>query len=124
MPVLPSGRRVDFSLDRFHALLGQMDPAEAQRTVAALHSPDDLLFVMDVVQYHADSGKPFFSGHIAAEFATYVLEWSLADQDALADWIESPAARFGRAEAIDSIRGDLPEPVASVAQRSALLQAA
>ncbi len=104
MPVLPSGRRIEFSLDRFHALLGRMELAEAQKTVAALHGPDDLLYVMDVVQYHADSGKPFFSGQIAADFESYVSDWNFADQDALAEWIESSSARFYRAEAIDSIR--------------------
>lgn len=127
MPVLPSGRRIDFSLDRFHALLGRMDLAEAQRTVAALHSPDDLLYVMDVVQYHADSGKAFFSGQVVADFESYVLDWSIADQDALAAWIESPDARFHRAEAIDNIRdlmAELVEQHAEAKPKARFLQAA
>lgn len=109
MPVLPSGRRVDFSLDRFHALLRQMEPTKAQKIVASLVEPNDLLFVLDVVQYQADTGKPFFSGHIAADFESYAIEWSHADQDALAAWIESPTATYYRAEAIDEIRGIVAE---------------
>ena len=109
MPVLPSGRRVDFSLDRFQAMLGRMPVAEAEHTIANLNSPDDLLFVTDVVLYRDDSGEAFFSGLLAADFAAYAGEWSFQDQDFLADWLESSSARYHRAEAIDSIRDMVAE---------------
>lgn len=41
MPILPSERRVEFSLD-FHSLLRQMNPEEAQAVTASLEEPDDL----------------------------------------------------------------------------------
>ena len=51
MPILPSGRRIEYSLDRFHALLARMPLPDAQRTVTALKEPNDLLYVLDVVEF-------------------------------------------------------------------------
>jgi hypothetical protein len=120
MPVLPSGRRVEFSLDRFHALLSRMTVAEARKTTAALREPNDLLLVMEVV-YFDEAGNPFFANTIAANFESYVLDWPLEDQDALAAWFESESATYYRAEAIAQIHG----MVAEVAERNiSLLQAA
>jgi hypothetical protein len=115
MPVLPSGRRVEFSLDRFQAMLGRMPVVEAEQTIAKLHGPDDLLFVADVVLYHNDSGQAFFSGHLATDFEAYAAEWSLQDQDALAEWLQSDDALYYRAEAIDQIR-DMVAEVANLAE--------
>lgn len=120
MPMLPSGRRVEFSLDRFHALLARMPLAEAKKTVAALREPNDLLYVMDVVEF-SPAGNPFFANKIAANFETYAITWSHEDQDALGAWIESDSATYFRAEAIANIHGT----VAQVEERSfSLLQAA
>jgi len=124
MPVLPSGRRVEFSLDRFQAMLSRMPVAEAEHTVANLHSPDELLFVADVVMYHDDSGQAFFCGHMAADFEAYAADWSLADQDALAKWIDSDDARYYRAEAIDSIRGMVAEVIDRETRFEPMLEAA
>ena len=118
MPVLPSGRRVEFSVDRFHAMLAQKSLSEAQKIASSLQDANDLLYVMDVVQFHPESGKPYFSGHLAANFESYVGGWTAADQEALAAWLESDAARYYRIETIDAIRG----MVAEVADRQALTQ--
>ncbi len=120
MPVLPSGRRVEFSLDRFHALLSRMPLAEAKKTVSALKEPNDLLFVMDVVEF-TPSGEPYFSNRIAANFETYAIYWTFDDQDALVAWIESESATYYRVEAIANIHG----MVAEVEERAIpMLQAA
>jgi hypothetical protein len=118
--MLPSGRRVEFSLDRFQALLSRMPLTEAKRTVSGLRDPNDLLFVMDVVEF-TPSGEPYFSNRIAANFDTYAIYWTHDDQDALAAWLESDSATYFRAEAIANIHG----MVAQVEERSfRLLQAA
>lgn len=120
MPTLPSGRRVEFSIDRFRAMLSRMPVLEARQTVAALREPNDLLYVMDVVDFTPD-GQPYFANRIAADFASYAIDWSHEDQEALAAWIESASATFHRAEAIAGLRG----MVAEVADRAeSLLQAA
>ena len=124
MPILPSGRRIDFSLDRFEAMLSRMPVAEAEKTVATLGNPDDLLFVTDVVLYRDDSGEPFFSGYLATDFESYVGDWSQTDQDALAKWIESDNARYYRAEAIDAIRQVVAEVVDRESGYQPMLQAA
>jgi hypothetical protein len=49
MPMLPSGRRVELSQDRFMAHLGQLDIEAAARIYHALQEPDDLLFLLDVM---------------------------------------------------------------------------
>lgn len=104
MPLLPSGRRIDFSLDRFHALLRRLEPAEAHAVVATLDDPDDLLFVMDTVYFGKEDGKAFFAGCMASDWASYAAEWSTADRQALLAWFSSSEARARRAEAIDYIR--------------------
>jgi hypothetical protein len=104
MPVLPSGRRVDFSVDRFHALLGQMELERAFVIAEALQDPDDLLFVMDAVHYCQESGQPYFADYVAADWESRASDWSQADQDALRIWLAGDAARFHRAEAISNIK--------------------
>jgi hypothetical protein len=105
MPTLPSGRRVEFSLDRFHALLGGMDPHLARLIVKNLNDPDDLLPVTDAVHFSLKDGAPYFAGYVAADWATHTADWGTADRQALQAWFDSSAARQGRAEAIDYIRG-------------------
>lgn len=104
MPILPSGRRIEFSLDRFQAMLGQMKLGEARKIVAALSDPDDLLYVMDVVQEDPATGQLSFCDKLASDFESYALGWAEADQEALARWIESDSARYYRGEAISDLR--------------------
>jgi len=104
MPVLPSGRRIEFSLDRFHALLGRMDRHQARNIAETLCNPDDLLFVLDAVHFSLGNGAPYFADYVAADWAPYAAEWSAADRRALQAWLASDAARFYRAEAIGYIK--------------------
>lgn len=104
MPVLPSGRRIEFSLDRFHALLERMDPPLARLIVNNLNVPDDLLSVADAVHFSLQEGAAYFAGYVAADWAAYAADWSEADRQALQAWFDSAAARRARAEAIDYIR--------------------
>jgi hypothetical protein len=112
MPTLPSGRRIEFSLDRFHALLGRMDRQQARAIAGNLSDSGDLLFVMDAVHFSLQDSTPYFAGYVAADWATYAADWSTADRQALQAWFVSPEARDTRAEAIDYIKsllGDAPD---------------
>lgn len=104
MPTLPSGRRVEFSLDRFHAYLEQMGVKAAQAVVRRLEEADDLLFVLDAVHFGLVDGEPCFAGYVAADWATGAADWSRTDRQFLQAWLFSPAAREARAEAIDYLR--------------------
>lgn len=104
MPTLPSGRRVEFSLDRFHAWLERIGPNAAQDVVRGLKEADDLLFVMDAVHFGLTDGQPYFAGYVAADWTVAAADWSTADRQFLQAWRVSPAAREARAEAIDYLR--------------------
>jgi hypothetical protein len=104
MPVLPSGRRVEFSLDRFRALLGRLDLNLAFIVTDALRDPDDLLVVMDAVHFSLDGGKPYFADYVAADWETRAGDWSHSDRAALRTWLDSEAACFCREDAIDGIK--------------------
>lgn len=104
MPVLPSGRRVEFSLDRFHALLRGMGSGEAKRLAQTLHDPDDLLPVLDAVHFSLADGSPYFADYVAADWTACARDWDWADQQALRAWVASDAARFHRAQAICYIK--------------------
>ena len=103
MPTLPSGRRVEYSLDRFHTLLERMDRHQARAIANNLSDPDDLLLVLDAVHFSLENGAAYFAGYVAADWATYAADWSTADRQALQAWFASPEARGARAEAIDYI---------------------
>jgi hypothetical protein len=112
MPTLPSGRRVEFSVDRFHTLLDRMDRQHASLIARNLSDPDDLLFILDAVHFSLKDGTPYFAGYVAADWAPHAADWSTADRQALQVWFVSPEARDARAEAIDYIKGlllDSPE---------------
>lgn len=109
MPILPSGRRVEFSLDRFHALLRQMDHDKAQALAATLQEPDDLLYVLDAVHFGLADGEPYFADYVAADWRVAAAEWPRADREALEAWLISDEARYSRAEAIRYIRSLLLE---------------
>ena len=104
MPVLPSGRRIEFSLDRFHALLTQLGRAQARGLAETLESPDDLLPVLDAVHFALADGSPYFADYVAADWRPYAADWSMADRQALEAWLGSAAARAHRAEAIGYIK--------------------
>lgn len=104
MPTLPSGRRVEFSLDRFHTLLGRMDGRQARAVAANMHDADDLLFVLDAVHFRLEDGSPYFADYVAADWRTRAADWSAADRRALQTWLASAEARRTRAEAIDYIK--------------------
>ncbi|MGE5468631.1 MAG: hypothetical protein ACM3Y9_14510 [Ignavibacteria bacterium] len=104
MPVLPSGRRIEFSLDRFHALLRLMEPEQVRRIVDDMAHPDDLLFVLDAVHFGIDDGMPFFAGYVASDWKSGAAEWSGADREALAEWLTSPQARAAREKAMRYIK--------------------
>lgn len=100
MPTLPSGRRVEFSLDRFHALLRRMDQDKARALAATLQEPDDLLYVLDAVHFGLADGEPYFADYVAADWRTATADWATADREALQTWLASAEARYRRAEAI------------------------
>ncbi|HEY3433376.1 MAG TPA: hypothetical protein VGK09_12590 [Rhodocyclaceae bacterium] len=104
MLTLPSGRRVGFSLDRFHEFLKQMDPSRALAIAECLEEPDDLLFVLDAVHFSLADGSPYFAGYVASDWSAYAADWSNTDRQALQEWLSSDEARFNRAEAIDYIK--------------------
>lgn len=104
MLTLPSGRRVGFSLDRFHALLAQMDSRRAKEIVASLDDPDDLLFVLDAVHFSLEDGSPYFADYVASDWTAYAADWSTADRRALHAWLQSDEARTSRAAAIDYMK--------------------
>lgn len=105
MPTLPSGRRVEFSLDRFHAALQRMPQDAACLIVSNLQDPDDLLFVMDAVHFSLAEGSPYFAGYVAADWQTRAADWPTADRQTLQAWFASPTARAARAEAIEYLHG-------------------
>lgn len=107
MPTLPSGRRIEFSLDRFHGLLQRTGRREARLIAAQLNDPDDLLFVLDAVHFGVADDKPYFAGYMAADWKTCAADWKTADREAMAQWLTSEPARSARAEAIDYIKGSL-----------------
>lgn len=104
MPTLPSGRRVEFSLDRFHAYLERMGPQAARAVACRLEGADDLLFVMDAVHFGLADDQPYFAGYVAADWMSRAADWNTADRQFLQDWLVSPAAREARAGAIDYLR--------------------
>jgi hypothetical protein len=104
MPTLPRGRRVEFSLDRFHAWLDRIGPDAAQAVVRGLEEADDLLYVMDAVHFSLADGQPYFAGYVAADWTAAAADWSTADRQFLQAWLVSPAAREARSEAIDYLR--------------------
>jgi ABC-type dipeptide/oligopeptide/nickel transport system ATPase component len=105
MPTLPSGRRIEFSLDRFHALLERVERSRVREIAANLNDPDDLLFVMDAVHFSLEDGAPYFADYVATDWATRAADWNMADRQVLQAWFASSEARSARAEAIDYIKG-------------------
>ncbi|HEX8989898.1 MAG TPA: hypothetical protein VF816_18205 [Rhodocyclaceae bacterium] len=104
MPILPSGRRIEFSADRFHALLRLVDPVQARRIAANIQDAHDLLFVLDAVHFSVQDGTPYFAGYVAADWRSYAADWNTADREALEAWLMSDEARAGRDEAMRYVK--------------------
>jgi len=105
MPRLPSGRRIEFSLDRFHALLARLPLAQAIAITAALRDADDLLPVLDAVHFtRHEGGTPYYADYVAADWELHATEWTLEDQDGLRRWLITNSARYHRLVAIREIR--------------------
>jgi hypothetical protein len=103
MPQLPSGRRVEFSLDRFHAMLEQMEPTAARSLIESIQDANDLLWVLDLVCFDG-LGRPHFAECVAADWQDLAREWSEDDRAAFDDYLSSEAATGYRAEAIEGTR--------------------
>lgn len=104
MPVLPSGRRIEFSLDRFLAMLDQLHPEDVAELASALHEPDDLLPVVDVVDFEGADEQPRFAGYVAADWEQHAQDWSVMDQMALRSHLSSELSQGARAEAITALK--------------------
>lgn len=104
MPTLPSGRRIEFSLDRFHKLLRTMGNQQAREIAENIEDSDDLLFVLDAVHFSLADNSPYFAGYVAADWKDYAADWSNPDRHALQVWLVSEDARCSRAEAIQYIK--------------------
>lgn len=122
MPVLPSGRRVEFSLDRFSAMLKQMPVEEALPICDALQAPDDLMYVLDVVHFN-DAGHAAFAGYMLSDWEKHADGWTETDRAALRTHLTSDFSRSARADALESVKLDLLEhlldPIAPAAIRLA-----
>ena len=103
MPVLPSGKRIEFSLDRFHAMLEMLPAAKASSLVDALVDPDDLLLVLDLVTFDG-AGRPHFAECIAADWREIARDWDISDRDTFASYLNSGTSRTYREEAIEGTR--------------------
>ncbi|MDP2795729.1 MAG: hypothetical protein Q8O25_16865 [Sulfurisoma sp.] len=71
---------LDFTLDRFHALLARMPPPLARVVADSLGDPDDLLFVLDAVHFGREDGALYFADYVAADWTTRASDWSMADR--------------------------------------------
>lgn len=100
MPQLPSGRHVGVSYDRLLQWAESVSFGELSEVLLALQSPDDLLILLDVLEY-ADpdnppsaqdpaAGKPFLSPVRISELDTPTCPWPAEDQAALLDWLRGP----------------------------------
>jgi hypothetical protein len=103
MPVLPSGRRIEFSLDRFHAMIEMLAPEQASGLVESLREPDDLLWVLDLVTFDSQ-GRPHFAECVASDWKNAALEWNTVDREAFAQYVYSETSRTFREEAIEGTR--------------------
>lgn len=108
MPILPSGRRVELSQDRFLAHLAQLDLDTASRIYHALQEPDDLLFLLDVI-YFAPDGSPFHADFVAGDWRTHAEGWSEEDRAAFQDWLFSDDTRQARAESLSALKKTMDE---------------
>ncbi len=100
MPQLPSGRHVGVSYDRLLQWAESAPHGMLSQAVLALHAAEDLLILLDLLEY-ADpdnspspqdpgAGKPFLSPVRIADLDTPACPWPAEDQAALLDWLRGP----------------------------------
>ena len=111
MPVLPSGRRIEFSLDRFVAMLDQLEPDAVVQIVGALDQPEDLLPVTDVVTFDESGTEPTFAGYVASDWERHAQDWSVEDCMALSFHLRSEVSVGARAEAISALKDIVGESI-------------
>jgi hypothetical protein len=104
MPMLPSGRRVELSQDRFMAHLGQLDIEAAARIYHALQEPDDLLFLLDVICYSEGDCNPYLAGFVASDWEANAQDWPKDDRKSFSAWLFSDSVRQTRSDAISNIK--------------------
>lgn len=113
MPQLPSGRHVGVSYDRLLQWAQSAPYGALSEAVLALHSADDLLILLDLLEYadpdnppgpqHPAAGKPFLSPVRIADLDTPSCPWPTEDQAALLDWLRGPRL----AQIFEQARDDL-----------------
>lgn len=104
MPLLPSGRRIGLSTDRFKAHLGQLSLDAATRIYHSLKDADDLLHIADVVYFSADSDSPYFANFVVADWEANTQGWTEADIAAFRTWLDLPGSRQAHQEAVDELK--------------------
>lgn len=104
MPILPSGRRIELSPDRFMAHLVQIDLQAATEIYRALQEPDDLLFLLDVIYFSTADGTPLHANFVASDWEANAQDWNESDRERFKIWLFSDESRAVRAEAIRSIK--------------------
>ena len=104
MPVLPSGRRIEFSLDRFLAMLDRLEPEVVFQIVGALDQPEDLLPVTDIVTFDPSGTVPTFAGYVVADWERHAQDWTVEDCMALSFHLRSELSVGARAEAIATLK--------------------
>lgn len=107
MPVLPSGRRVELSTDRFMTYFASVDLANATQIYHSLQEPDDLLLIADVVYFSANGQSPYFANFIAADWETNTRSWNIMDHNAFRDWLFSTESREKRRKAIAALKEEM-----------------
>ena len=133
MPTLPSGRRVEFSLDRFTALLDQLAPTDAACLCDALIEPDDLMHVIDIVLFRSGQDEPYFAAQVLSQWPSLAAAWHAGDREYFRNYLGSTPSLLARADAIaalkQSVNGmclatDDNSTLAHVTEQESLLQAA
>lgn len=101
MPTLPSGRRIEFSIDRVNAMVEMLPIGDAEEIVDALKCPDDLLWLLDLVGF--SDQKPYWTNCLACDWRELATDWTDEDQESFADYLYSTEARNARMVAIQSL---------------------
>jgi hypothetical protein len=123
MPTLPSGRKIEFSLDRFHAMLEMLPHAQVELIESSLREPNDLLWVLDLVCFD-DVGKPHFAECVAADWAIAASDWASDDRFAFAEYLKSDTAQQLLDSGLEGTRQLVLTRLRATAANFALRQAA
>jgi len=90
-------------------MLDQLSPQQVVDLTAAMDAPDDLLPVVDVVDFDVAGAEPRFAGYVAASWEQHAQDWPEADRAALRLHLRSEISQGARAEAIVALRGLVAE---------------